>query len=128
NLFITVEAYQLQQSRPLWSVQRLYVTKLARDRTRATTRFVDRPFRSVELLAELFPDVTIFHELGFSGSQHLPDLARALLDRQGPEPHLEAAEQGRERRRPLNHDPMLSLQLARETRAADHLGKQPFGR
>src|SRR3546814_13394783 len=73
--------------------QRLDLPQLTGDRTRAHACLGDLLLRLVELFADLVEHVAEFAEFGFDRTEHAPDLAGSLFDRQCAKAHLQAVEQ-----------------------------------
>ena len=90
--------------------QRLHVLELATDRPRPDLGLLDRRGRLVELLVHFVEHLAVLAPLGLHGGQKLPDLARAFLDRERPEAHLEALQQRPEGRRAGDHDATVALE------------------
>ncbi|CDN43796.1 hypothetical protein BN871_DO_00110 [Paenibacillus sp. P22] len=117
-----------QQVRRLSGRQLLHLAQPALDRPGTDRRRVDGVARLLQLLLRLVEQISELAELRLHGAEHLPYLARALLDCQRLEAHLEAVQQRGQRRRACDDDPELALNLLPQAGAAEHLCEEPLHR
>ncbi|ABA49248.1 hypothetical protein BURPS1710b_2925 [Burkholderia pseudomallei 1710b] len=108
--------------------QRLDLLELAVHHARALFGRLDRARDRLELRFRAREHVAELAEFGLHRAEHLPDLARALLDRERAEPHLQTVQQRRQRRRAGHRHAIVALQQIGQAGAAQDLRVEPFGR
>src|SRR5262245_11303239 len=94
-----------------WRLQRLDAAELAGNGAGALARLSDGVLGGGELAPELVPDLAVFLELRLGLAEHAPDFARALLNGQRSEAHLQAVHQRRQGRRTHDGDALACLQI-----------------
>src|SRR5690606_5863465 len=123
-----VQAQVAQQCLRLVLAQRLHPAQAAFDGAGLAAGVAQALAHGTDLLLGALEDAGELAELALHRAQQAPYLAGPLLDGQGAEAHLQAAEQGGDGGRAGHDDAVLALQGVGQAGTADHLRVQALGR